>query len=101
MLDAVDAADTPVIQDGVYPAIPDAVALMCDGDPDDIASGIPCKDVSVIPAPATPGDVVPMILVPVIPGKADPWSGWHLGMSLGILVTRSSSSGIQNGSLSV
>ena len=62
--DVVGPADAPVIQDEVDPVIPDAVAPMCDGDPDDVAPKIPCKDASEIPAPVIP--------VPVIPGDADP-----------------------------
>ena len=46
------------------PVIPDAVAPMCDGDPDDVAPKTPCKDALEIPAPVIP--------VPVIPGDADP-----------------------------
>ena len=62
--DAVDPADAPVIQDEVGPVTPNAVASMCDGDPDDVAPKIPCEDASMIPAPVIP--------VPVIPGDADP-----------------------------
>ena len=56
--------------------IPDAFAPVCDGDPDDVAPEIPCRDALEIPAPVIP--------VPVIPGDADPRSGWHLRMSVGI-----------------
>ena len=49
--DAVGPADVPVIQDEVDPVIPDAVAPMCDGDPDDVAPKIPCEDALEIPAP--------------------------------------------------
>ena len=97
---SVDLTDAPVIQDGVFPAIPIAVALMRDGDPDDVAPEIPWEDVLVIPAPATPSDVTSMISVAVIPGGADPWSEWYLNMSLG-LITRFSSYEIRNGYLSV
>ena len=41
--DALGPADAPVIQDEVDTVIPDAVAPMCDGDPDDFASKIPCE----------------------------------------------------------
>ena len=84
--DAVGPADAPVIQHEVDPVVPYAVAPMCDGDPDDVAPKIPCEDALEIPAPVTP--------VPVIPGDADPRSGWHLSMSLGILITRFASSEI-------
>ena len=91
--DAVGPADAPVIQDEVNPVIPNAVAPICDGDPDDIAPKIPCEYAFKMPAPVIP--------VPVVPGDADPWSGWHLSMSFGILITRFSSSEIRNGSLGV
>ena len=86
-------ADAPAIQYEVNPVIPDAVSPLCDGDPDDVAPKIPCEDALEIPAPVIP--------VPVIPGDADPRSGWHLSMPLGILITRFSSSEIPNGSHSV
>ena len=44
--------------------IPDAVALMCDGGPDDVAPTISCEDALEIPALVIP--------VPLIPGDADP-----------------------------
>ena len=91
--DAVGPAYAPVIQDEVNPVIPDAVAPMCDGDPNDVAPKIPCEDALEIP--------VPVIPVPVIPGDADPRNGWHLSMSLGLFITRFSSSEIRSGSLSV
>ena len=59
--------DVPVIREEVGPVIPDPVAPMGDGDPDEVAPKIPCEDAFEIPALA--------ILVPVIPGDADPWSG--------------------------
>ena len=62
--DAVGPADVPMIQDEVDPVIPDAVAPMCDGDPDDVAPKIPSEDALEIPAPVIP--------VPVISGDADP-----------------------------
>ena len=62
--DAVRPADAPVIQDEVDSVIPDAVALMYDGDPDDVAPKTPCEDGLEIPAPVIP--------VPVIPDDADP-----------------------------
>ena len=62
--DAIGPADVPVIQHEVDQVIPDAVAPMCDGDPDDSAPKIPYEDASEIPAP--------VITVPVIPGDADP-----------------------------
>ena len=61
---AIGPPDAPVIRYEVSPAIPDAVASMCDGDPDDVTLNIPCEDALEIPAPAIP--------VPVIPGNADP-----------------------------
>ena len=91
--DAVVPADTPVIQHEVSPVIPDAVAPMCDGDPDDVAPKISCEDALNIPAPIIP--------VPAIPGDADPRSGRRLSISLRIFITRFSSSEIRNGSLSV
>ena len=41
--DAVGPADAPVVQDEVDPVISNAVALMRDGDPDDVAPNIPAK----------------------------------------------------------
>ena len=61
--DAVGPIDVLVIQDEVDPVIPDAVAPMCDGDPDGIAPKIPCEDALEIPDP--------VIAVPVIPGDAN------------------------------
>ena len=63
--DAAGPGDDPVIQGEVDPVIPDAVAPMCDGDPDDVFPKVPCEDALVIPAPV-------MIPVPVIPGDAAP-----------------------------
>ena len=40
---AVGPADAPVIQDEVDPVVLDAVAPMCDGDPDDVAPKTPCE----------------------------------------------------------
>ena len=91
---AVGPADAPVIQDEVDPVISNAVAPMCGGNSYDAAPKVPCEDASKIPAPV-------MIPVPVIPADADPSSGWHLSMSLGILITRCSSSEIRSGSLLV
>ena len=62
--DAVVPADAPVIQCEVDPVIPDSIAPMCDGDPDDVATKIPCEDALEIPAP--------VIMVPVILDDADP-----------------------------
>ena len=62
--DAVGPADAPVIQDEVDPVTSDAIAPVCDGDPDDVAPKIPCEDALEIPAPVIP--------VPVFPGDADP-----------------------------
>ena len=65
--DAVGPADAQVIQDEVVPVIPDAIAPMCDGDPDDVAPKIPrepCENALEIPAPVIP--------IPVNPGDADP-----------------------------
>lgn len=58
--DAVDLAGALVIQEEVYIAIPDAVASMCNDDPDDVSQNIQCDDALVIPAM--------VVLVPVIPG---------------------------------
>ena len=62
--DAAGPGYHPVIQDEVDSEIPDAVAPMCDGDPNGIAPKIPCEDALEISSP--------VILVPVIPGDADP-----------------------------
>ena len=61
--DAVDPADAP-IQDELFPAIPDAVAPMCVGDPENVALKTPCEDASMTPAKVIPD--------PEIPGDADP-----------------------------
>ena len=58
--DAVGPADAHVIQDEVDPVIPDAVAPMCDGDPDDVTPKIPCEDALEIPAPVIPVPVIPV-----------------------------------------
>ena len=63
--DAVGPAGAPVIQDEIDQVIPDAVAPVCDGNPDDVAPKIPREDASMIPAPV-------MIPVSVIPGDAYP-----------------------------
>ena len=42
--DAVGPADAPVIQDEADPVITNAIASMCDGDPDDVAPKIACAD---------------------------------------------------------
>ena len=62
--DAVGLVDAAVIQGEVDPVIPNAVASICDGDPDDVAPKIPCEDALEIPAPVIPS--------PVIAGDADP-----------------------------
>ena len=64
-----------MIKDEVDPVIPNAVGLMCDGDPDDVAPKITCEDSSMIPSP--------VMLVPVIPGDSGPRSGRHLLMVVG------------------
>ena len=51
---AIDPAHARVMPDEVDPAIPDVVAPMCDGDPDDVAPKIPCEYALMIPAPANP-----------------------------------------------
>ena len=61
--DAVVPADAPVIQYEVNQVIPDAVAPMCDSDPNGVAPKIPCEDALKTPAPVIP--------VPVFPGDAD------------------------------
>ena len=59
--DAVGPADAPVIRDEVDPVIPDAVAPMSDGNPDDVAPKIKCEhdfkmQVLVVPVQGVPGD---------------------------------------------
>ena len=67
---------------------------MVPDDDDPATPMVPCDAAGpMIPAPVIP--------VPVILGHGDPCSGYHLGMSLRILIIRVSSSEIQNGSLSM
>ena len=56
--DAVGPADAPVIQYEVNQVIPDAVAPMCDGDPDDVAPKILCEEALEMPAPVIPVPVM-------------------------------------------